>query len=93
MHVVRVRAGGNQLGDGMHHGKIGSAEGTDLAQRGIEAVGHHGSGFALRALHGNAGSHGLHRRELPSSAEGHQQAARAVGGVEALGQTALRALI
>ena len=93
MDIVAARSGRHQLGNGVHHREISAAIGALLADIGIKAVGHHGCGIAFLALYADSRSHGLHGRQLTLSAEGHEQAARAIGRVKPLGQTALRALV
>ena len=83
-----ARAAGHQLGHGRDYGQVRARVGALFHYKGVEAVGHHRGGSALRAAHGQQRGHRLRRGQLPLAAEGHQQAHRPVRGIEALAQAA-----
>ena len=91
VHIPEGCAGGNELGDGLHHGKIGTMVGRMVGNKGVIAVGHERAVVGMPFLHGNLLDHGLDGGQLIFAAEGHEHGARADGGVEPLGKAPLGA--
>ena len=80
-----LKAGGNELGDGLDHGQVGARKLVGLHQIGVEAP-CHGARRGGLAVHGELGDHGRARGELRLAAKGHEHGRGADGGVEALGK-------
>ena len=78
-----LKAGGNELGDGLDHGQVGARKLVGLHQIGVEAP-CHGTRRGGLAVHGELGDHGRARGELRLAAKGHEHGRGADGGVEAL---------
>ena len=66
-----LKAGGNELGDGLDHGQVGARELVGLHQIGVEAP-CHGDRRGGLAVHGELGDHGRARGELRLAAKGHE---------------------
>ena len=80
-----LKAGGNELGDGLDHGQVGACKLVGLHQVGVEAPCHSARRGGL-AVHGELGDHGRARSELRLATKGHEHGRGADGGVEALGK-------
>ena len=80
-----LKAGGNELGDGLDHGQVGARKLVGLHQIGVEAP-CHGARRGGLAVHGELGDHGRAWGELRLAAKGHEHGRGADGGVEALGK-------
>ena len=80
-----LKAGGDELGDGLDYGQVGARKLVGLHQVGVEAP-CHGARRGGLAVHGELGDHGRARGELRLAAKGHEHGGGADGGVEALGK-------
>ena len=80
-----LKAGGNELGDGLDHGQVGARKLVGLHQIGVEAP-CHGTRRGGLAVHGELGDHGRAWGKLHLAAKGHEHGRGADGGVEALGK-------
>ena len=80
-----LKAGGNELGDGLDYGQVGARKLVGLHQVGVEAPCHSARRGGL-AVHGELGDHGRARGELRLAAKGHEHGCGTDGGVEALGK-------
>ena len=80
-----LKAGSNELGDGLDHGQVGARKLVGLHQIGVEAP-CHGTRRGGLAVHGELGDHGRAGGELRLAAKGHEHGRGADGGVEALGK-------
>ena len=88
--LLVVRTGGNDLRHGGNDAHLGSHKGIGAEQLRITAPGHDAGGIGLLpGQHRQLGRHCLGGGCLVSAAEGHQQAARANGGIEPLHQAPL----
>ena len=91
IHILKGRAGRDQLGNGFHDRQIRAVIGAFLGDEGVVAPRHQGDGVGVLLLNTDLLHHRLDRGELMLTAEGHQHRTRADGGVKALRQSALRA--
>ena len=80
-----LKAGGNELGDGLDHGQVGARKLVGLHQVRVEAP-CHGTRRGGLAVYGELGDHGRAWGELRLAAKGHEHGRGADGGVEALGK-------
>ena len=80
-----LKAGGNELGDGLDHGQVCARKLVGFHQVGVEAPCHSARRSGL-AVHGELGDHGRARSELRLAAKRHEHGRSTDGGVKALGK-------
>ena len=89
--VLEGRAGSNKLCRRLYNGKICAVVGALLGDIGVVAPGHKRYGVGVLLLYRYLMYHCLNGGTLILTAEGHKDGSRTDGGVESLGETALRA--